>query len=35
MLLVTHDPAAAEIADRVETLTDGRLGSQVHRAATR
>ena len=25
MLLVTHDPAAAEIADRVEKLTDGRL----------
>jgi putative ABC transport system ATP-binding protein len=25
MLLATHDPAAAEIADRVEQLTDGRL----------
>lgn len=27
MLLVTHDPAAAAIADRVLTLTDGRISS--------
>jgi len=25
MLLVTHDPQAAAIADRVHTLRDGRL----------
>jgi putative ABC transport system ATP-binding protein len=29
VLLVTHDPEAAALADRIETLRDGRLGSPV------
>lgn len=33
MLLVSHDPAAAEVADRVITIRDGRVAAESVRAA--
>jgi putative ABC transport system ATP-binding protein len=33
VLVATHDPQAAQIADRVESLCDGRLGTPVPMAA--
>jgi putative ABC transport system ATP-binding protein len=34
IVMVTHDPVAAAVADRVVLLADGRLAGEVHRPTT-